>query len=221
MNRRLFLLGGSLTLAIAWAGPIAYWARSSFAGHMVMHVLVIAVAAPLIAIGLAGGALDVMRKLRAPRIQAAFAVLASAVEFVVVWAWHTPGLHHLAAESVVYKSLEQGSYLAVGVAVWLPAFGGDRASRKTAAPAGMAALLLTSMHMALLGVLIAQAERPLYRHLSEASAQLAPLQDQQLGGVIMLIFGGTTYLAGALYLLNRLLKNESPATTPELVHSGD
>lgn len=192
---------GVLVLAAAWLGPLPALARHAFAAHMTMHVAVIAIAAPLLAFGLAGSKRD-----PAVRWPAAFAPLpASLVELVVVWAWHAPALHHAARHAPLVRVLEQGSFLAAGLLVWLSAFGG-LASRERAA-AGVGGLLLTSMHMTLLGVLLAGAPRALYAH----GATIAPfgldvLQDQQLGGVLMLAVGGTVYLAGALVLLAGLLR---------------
>ena len=70
--------------------------------------------------------------------------------------------------------------------------------------AGVAALLLTAMHMTLLGALIALSPRPLYQHAGGLAA-LTPIEDQQLGGAIMLVIGGVAYLAGGLWLMVELL----------------
>ena len=92
--------------------------------------------------------------------------------------------------------------------MWLAAFGGVRHRR---ALAGIAGLLLTSMHMTLLGVLLAMSGRPLYQHTGSALSGLSPLEDQQMGGVIMLAFGGSAYLIGGLYLLFGLLQDKRNA----------
>lgn len=205
----LKLTAGLLVLAAAWIGPLPEWSRHSFAAHMLMHMGVVAVAAPLIAAGLAGGRGDPAR-----RWPAVFAPLpASVLEFAVVWAWHAPALHHAARQWTGLLVLEQASFLAVGLLVWLSAFGGGIARRRERAAAGVAGLLLTSMHMTLLGVLLALATRPLYPHAAHGDAPfgLAPMVDQQLGGVLMLLFGGTVYLAGALVLLAGLLRARGEA----------
>ncbi|HSQ13233.1 MAG TPA: cytochrome c oxidase assembly protein, partial [Candidatus Deferrimicrobium sp.] len=71
--------------------------------------------------------------------------------------------------------------------------------------------LLTSMHMTLLGVLLALAPRPLFAHdtadATHALYSLAALADQQLGGAIMLLVGGVAYLAGGLWLTAGLLRS--------------
>lgn len=190
-------------LGFAWLGPLPELAGHSFAAHMGLHVLVVTVAAPLLAIGFAGGRLDPVR--RAPILF--LAVPASFIELIVVWVWHAPALHHAARQAPAMLMLEQTSFLAAGLLVWLAAFGGGRRER---AAAGIAALLFTSMHMTLLGVLLALAGRPLYPHAGAEPLGLTPLQDQHLGGVLMLVFGGTTYLAGGLYLLAGLIREERP-----------
>jgi putative membrane protein len=89
--------------------------------------------------------------------------------------------------------------------MWLSAFGGDVPRDKGRAAAGMVGLLMTSMHMTLLGALLALAPRPLYPHLSGIGA-LTPLADQHLGGAIMLLVGGISYLAGGLWLTVAILR---------------
>ena len=202
--RPLALMLGLATLAAVWLGPLPAMADRMFVGHMLMHVMVVAVAAPLLAIGLAGGQLDL-----SSRMPALFSpILASVIELFVVWAWHMPALHHAARTSQAAQVMEQGSYLFVGLLVWLAAFGGVRHRR---ALAGIAGLLLTSMHMTLLGVLLTMSNRPLFEHSGLSS--LTPLEDQQIGGVIMLVFGGTSYLIGGLYLLFGLLQEKRDAVS--------
>jgi putative membrane protein len=202
--RLMFTALGVLTLAAAWLGPLARLAPGSFSAHMTMHMGVVAVAAPLLSLGLAGGTFDPVR--RAPRLLAP--IPASVVELLVVWAWHAPVLHHAARHSAAGLLFEQGSFLASGLLVWLSAFGGGVREERERRAAGVVALLLTSMHMTLLGALLALARRPLYAHGSAGDTieGLEALDDQHLGGAIMLLVGGISYLAGGLGLTFRLLR---------------
>jgi putative membrane protein len=199
--RRVWLISGLLALAAAWLGPLPQLARSAFFAHMTMHMGVVALAAPLLALGAAGGRLDPVRK--APKLFAP--VPASILELVVVWAWHAPALHHAARHSAAGLVVEQGMFLLSGLFVWLSAFGGDSSRGRSRRAAGVVGLLLTSMHMTLLGALLALSPRPLYAHAG-GFAGLAPLEDQHLGGAIMLIAGGVSYLAGGLWLTVGLLR---------------
>jgi len=200
MQGMVFFLG-LLTLAGAWFGPLPRLAAHAFSAHMVMHMSVVAVAAPLLACGIAGGRLDPVR--RAPALFAPIPV--SLAELVVVWVWHTPALHHVARHSLGGLVVEQAAFLLTGLVLWLSAFGGDAGQRRNRAATGVLALLLTSMHMTVLGVLLALPLRPLYAHVGGV-AGLTPLQDQHLGGVIMLLIGGASYLVGGLWLTREVLR---------------
>lgn len=202
--RHTCLLLGLLTLALVWLGPLPQMARQAFYAHMSMHMGVVAVAAPLLALGIAGSRLDpvpISPDLFAP-------IPASVLELVVVWAWHAPVLHHTARHSTTGLVVEQGAFLAAGLLVWLSAFGGGALRRGKRAAAGVVGLLLTSMHMTLLGALLALSPRPLYAHLTGASG-LAPLEDQHLGGAIMLIVGAISYLLGGLSLTATALNSSA------------
>jgi putative membrane protein len=168
---------------------------------MTMHMGVVAVAAPLLALGVAGGRYDPVRK--TPGLFTP--IPASALELVVVWAWHTPALHHEARHCTAGLVVEQGMFLLSGLLVWLSAFGGAPLCCGNRTGAGIVGLLLTTMHMTLLGALLALAPRPLYAHVDGFSG-LTPLADQHLGGVIMLLVGGVSYLCGGLWLTVRLLR---------------
>lgn len=207
-GRRLLLGLGLAVLAAAWAGPLPALAQGSFLAHMTMHVAVVAVAAPLIAAGLAGTAHD-----PAARWPALFAPVPAAVlELLVVWGWHAPGPHDLARGGGAWLALEQGLFLVVALLVWLSALGGgggDTGSRRRErAAAGIGGLMLTSMHMTLLGALLALGPRSLYASHA-AAGPAGAVHDQQAGGIVMLAVGGLSYLIGGLALLAGLLRDDT------------
>lgn len=207
-TRRALLALGLLTLAAVWLGPLPRLAERAFFAHMTMHMGVVAVAAPLLALGIAGGRLDPVRG----SFSALFSPIpASVLELVVVWAWHAPALHHLARQSPAGLATEQGLFLLSGLLVWVSAFGGGPARGGNRTGAGIVGLLLTSMHMTLLGALLALAPRPLYPHLHGFSG-LTALADQHLGGAIMLLVGGVSYLLGGLSLTVGLLRGRAVET---------
>ena len=191
---------GVALLAIIWLGPLPGLARHSFASHMAMHMGVVALAAPLLALAIAGSARDPLRH----RHWLAAPIAASMIELAVVWGWHAPALHQAARAGGGALLLEQGSFLCAGAWLWMTAFGGDRERSHAGAAAGVVALLFTSMHMTLLGALLALANRPLFH--PDASLVAHALADQHLGGAIMLIAGGASYLIGGLWLCSRMLR---------------
>jgi putative membrane protein len=187
------LPAGLLVLVLVWGGPVWLLLGPSFTGGMVMHMGVVAIAAPLLAIGLSQQGM--LR--RCPRLVGP--LVASVLEFAAVWGWHMPGPHEAARSATLFLLLEQGSFLLTGLLVWLACLGAEGERQGS----GIVALLLTSMHMTLLGALLTLAPRPLYDH--EACLGLTVLEDQSLGGVVMLLVGGAAYLAGGLALAARLL----------------
>ena len=60
--KRAALALALLTLAMSWLGPLPKHAQHAFAAHMAMHVLVVAVAAPLLALWLANTTRDPVRR---------------------------------------------------------------------------------------------------------------------------------------------------------------
>lgn len=208
MMRAVVFFSGLLLLAAAWIGPLPELAQTSFAAHMTLHMTVVAVAAPLLALGISGTRVDPVR-LRPTLFPP---IPLSLIELVIVWAWHAPALHHAARNASGGLVLEQASFFLAGLLVWLSAFGGGPLRRQERTGAGVAALLLTSMHMTLLGALLALTPRPLYAH-GEHAGWLTPLDDQHLGGAIMLTVGGVAYLVGGLWLTAGLVRR--PRTQPE------
>jgi putative membrane protein len=205
--RTTFLAMALTLLGLTWLSPLPDLARHSFAAHMTMHIAVVAVAAPLLALAMAGTVVDPVRVI--PRIVAP--ILASMIELVIVWAWHVPALHQAARHEGGAFALEQTSFMLAGLLLWIAAIGGDAEQRRLRAGGGIVALLFTSMHMTLLGALFALAGRPLFQHEAPASG-LSPLVDQQLGGVIMLLVGGASYLLGGLWLTAVALRfNPTPS----------
>lgn len=204
---RIFCCGVALLLSV-WVWPLPHLPLPHFSSHMLMHMVVVALAAPLLACGLVGSEWDPI----VTRPRAWSAVLASMVEFVAVWTWHLPRFHHLARTHTGYFVAEQGTFLLAGLALWLTAWGGTKEQRSLRSIGGVTGLLLTSMHMTLLGAVIALAKRPLYSHGGEHLGEgvLTPhvehyvidqrLVDQQIGGAIMLCFGAASYLFGGLLL---------------------
>ncbi len=196
---------GSAMLGVAAAatGWVVAVAGLGVTGHMIAHMTVVALSAPLLALGIAGTRWD-----PAARWPRAFSPVPMAmVEMLVVWGWHLPAARAFAAASAAGLFVEQLMFLGAGLALWCACLGTLDAASTQRRAAGIVALLLTSMHMTLLGVLIALAPRSLFAGAGFDcfGTSLAPLADQQLGGVVMLLIGAGSYLAGGLALMSRLL----------------
>lgn len=186
MINNKYLILGFLVLILAWFTPFPYITQGSFSSHMSIHMAVVAVAAPLLSLGILTSGKIILSK---------YAVILSPIsstlfEFIVVWGWHLPGPHHFARHEFLGLFLEQGTFLLAGVWLWTSCLA------STQRAPGVIGLLLTSMHMTMLGALLGLAPRTLYNH--------SELQDQQLGGAIMLTIGGIVYLWGGVSLAGKL-----------------
>jgi len=190
-----------MLLGALWSGPFSPFAPfggapATFTGHMVIHMGIVAGVAPLLVLALP--MLPALVDRIAPPLAAA--PLAAVVEFAVVWGWHTPAMCGLAQRSGVAFAAEQASWLAVGILLWAAVLR-PGAARGHALWAGVLALLLTGMHMTLLGTLITLSQVPLYA---------SPLRDQQVGGLIMLAVGALVYTGAGLALAHRGLEPPTP-----------
>ncbi len=208
MRHRMAVIAGIFVLFLVWAGPLPLLARGSFAAHMFMHMGVVAVAAPLLAYGL----LPLFTRWRWATMLFAFPIAASLLDLVVIWGWHTPLAHEAARTSSLTRTVEQFSFLAVGLFLWLTALAGSSGPSRFLA--GAAALLFTSMHMTMLGVLIGLMQNPICAvPPARPPFGLTIIVDQQLGGLLMLGLGGLIYLAAGLVLVGKAL--QEPATKQE------
>ena len=205
MLRAWPLAAGLMVLVVLWLGPLPGMSRTAFSPHMILHLGLVGVAAPLLAFGLLG-----LRLLPRRGVTVGWAVAASVLEFVIVWGWHTPGLHEQAAREVPFFVAQQASFLIAGLSVWAVSFA-ERT--RAAAGAGLLAMLATFMHMTMLGILLTLAPEPLYAaDICRGAFGFDPLEDQQFGGVLMTLAGGMPYLAGGAVLAWRLV-SDPPAET--------
>ena len=192
-------VSGVLVLIVAWRLPAAAFS-GPFSRHMTAHMLLVTVAAPLLALSVAGTRLDPAA--RWPALLSP--VPASLVELAVVGGWHTPALHLAAQHRLDMFLLEQASFLGAGAALWLSIVGGSESLSPSRSAAGILALLLTFAHMTLLGALLSLTPRSLYPH-GVAPGDNGGLFDQQVGGSIMLVLSALTYLPATLWLGHALL----------------
>lgn len=199
--KTIALFAGLLLLVITPLVLFASVEGGSFAVHMVLHMGIVAVASPLLACGMLGSRFDL-----SPRFVWMTPLLASMIEMAAVWIWHVPAMRTLADASLAVSVLELATFLLAGLLLWLVCLrpGRDGEGRL----AGTIGLLFTSMHMTLLGALLALAPRPLYgaEEVSCFGVPLSGTADQQLGGVVMLAVGAASYLAGGVVLLSGVLK---------------
>ena len=217
-RRRRYFLAALATLFVALVSPLDAMGVSLSSAHMVQHLLLTSVAAPLIVLAApvrtASAALSPQWRLvaragrRSRPAQLGRAVLSrpvlASVPFVVVlWGWHLPAPYEGALGDHLIHSLEHVTMLATAMLSWTAIILAAR-HRRHDRP-GLAILVLFGLSTAsgLLGVLLTFAPDVLYSSYEQTSStwHLTALADQQLAGVIMWVPGGGIYVAAALVIL--------------------
>jgi putative membrane protein len=220
----LAFAGGWLTLVVALASPLDPLGGRLFSAHMLQHELLMVLAAPLLVLGrpLAAWtwAFDAPTRRRIGRaVQARWLagpwsaltdpVVAWCLHGVILWTWHMPVLFSAALQHEAIHIAQHATFLVSALFFWWTALAGDpRVARGTGM--AVASLFTTMLHTAALGALLSLAPTPWYPpYLSTTSAAgMDPLEDQQLGGLVMWVPSGLAYVFAALGLLGRMLNRQ-------------
>jgi putative membrane protein len=107
--------------------------------------------------------------------------------------------------------LQHTSFFGTALLFWWSVLGRDR--RSSHGGFALVSVFTTMLHTSALGALLTFATTAWYPSYAAAGGAmgLTPVEDQQIGGLIMWIPGGTAYLVAALVLVARLLAR--PALT--------
>jgi putative copper resistance protein D len=223
--RSALFLGGLAAIGVALASPIEAYEGSLFSVHMVQHMLLELVAAPLL---LAGApitlALRVSRPptrrrllwvLHSPVVRAlSFPVLAWALFAAVNWGWHFSSLYDQALENQALHYFQHATFLGAALLFWWPAIGADPSPWRLPHPVRLFYLFLALPQNSFLGVAILNAGTVLYPHYLTNGRTWgpSPLDDQQLGGVIMWVFGDIAFLLGMAIVIAMWVRHEERRT---------
>lgn len=208
-------IGGWLTLFIALVSPLHPLGEVLFSAHMTQHELLMLVAAPLVVLGkplIAGlWALPLTWSRRLGRWtqvtwfskswQAITQPLSAwAIHAVALWTWHIPYLFQATLKSDLVHTIQHIFFLGSALLFWWAIIHGPRGAMSY----GAAALYVftTSVHSGTLGALITFAGTLLYPAYRDTTGSwgLSPLEDQQLGGLIMWVPAGVVYIIAGLAL---------------------
>ncbi len=217
---------GLAVVAVALVSPLDAMSASLGSAHMVQHVLLTTIAAPLLVLGLpvrtlAGGlAMTARRRLgrwratpsaRLAARAAADPVLTAGLFVAALWIWHARGPYEAALGSDALHGVEHLTFLVTALASWAAIVHARR--RQGRAGLGVLVLFVLSLQCGLLGVLLTFATEPRYPSYGTTTQVwgLTPLADQQLAGVIMWVPAGAVYLVAALLLLRAWINTPSRA----------
>lgn len=181
-------------LALTFVSPLCALSVALFSARAVHHVLIVAVAAPLIALA---------SPARRPGFPGAAFLFATAT----LWAWHLPALYDRALSDTAIYWLMQASLLVTATWFWRALFAAPPVPATLWSVFGMA-------QMGLLGALLTFARIPLYAAHAGTTLPwgLDQIADQQLAGLMMWVPGVLPYAAATALIARRAWARAAVAT---------
>lgn len=226
---------GLLTLVVALVSPLDAMGDMLFSAHMVQHLLLVLVAAPLLVLGKpalpALWSFPATARRRAGHwwIHATMTrrITSTLMSPGVAWMlhtadllfWHMPTPYDWTLRSESIHALEHASFVGTAVLFWwavLQPTGRRRLSY------GMSVLYVSAagMVMSALAAILVFAPSPWYAGYLTTTAEwhLTPLQDQQLGGLMMWIPASVVYLGAACWFFVQWIGPDSESATARHLH---
>jgi cytochrome c oxidase assembly factor CtaG len=217
---------GMAAIAFALLSGIARYDTTLFSVHMVQHILLMLVAAPLIALA---APVTLVLRLASPqtRRQWVLPVLHSRVVRVLgypvvawvmfaamMWVTHFSPLFDAALEDPLVHDLEHGLFLASAVLFWWPAVALDPAPWRMPHPVRALYVFLQMPQNTFLAVVILNASAPLYHHYAtlQRTWGSTALEDQQLAAGIMWIVGDVIFIVAVLAIVWGWMRAEARDT---------
>jgi cytochrome c oxidase assembly factor CtaG len=219
---REFLAGLAIVI-IALASPIDAGSETSFSIHMVQHLLLTMVAAPLLVLGAPvtlallscspANRRRLSAALRRPPLRTlSHPIVTWAAFFGILWGSHLTGLFDASLRSDGIHALEHAAYLATAVLFWMPVVGRDPAPLGLSHPGRILYLFLAMASMAILGLALSSANHVLYPTYEAIEGTAKAVGDQRMGGALMWVSGMILLLpALALVMLDWMRLDEREA----------
>lgn len=231
----IYFLGATFTFLLATSAPIDTLSGRFFWVHMVQHLLLLVIMAPLLVAGAplipiwlglprwtrrllqvfakrkAGCALyQVGHWLRQPAISCVFLIIG-------IWIWHWPPLYDFAlTHDAIHDWGEHVTFQVVSILFWTQVIPSAPLSPRLGYLGRIGCLGVAIAQNFALAVLIGFAQVPLYApyaHLAMMSGGFSALQDQQLGAGIMWTFGDLPFGIAFSILIQRWLASFSDDTS--------
>jgi putative membrane protein len=213
---------GLAAVFVALVSPLDALSEDLLSAHMVQHLLLMLVAAPLLVLGSPAIAVSQAvperwrRRLRVPMRSRALRRLADVLfdpitawllALVALWAWHAPVPYRAAVDHDGVHILQHGAFLGTALLFW---WGAIQPSGRRRLPRGLDVLYVFggALQGGALGALFVFAAQPLYPFYAVGARAwgLTPLQDQQLAGVAMWVPSFFVHVAAAAALFVRWLR---------------
>jgi putative copper resistance protein D len=221
-RRSVAFLGGLAVIAIALMSGIDTYDTTLFSVHMVQHLLLTLVAAPLIVLGapittvLRVATPNVRRTVILPILHSrvlrilTFPVVAWVIFAGVMWGTHFSPIFNRSLEDPVVHDLEHALYVGAGLLFWWPAVGSDPSPWRMPHPVRAMYVFLQMPQNTFLAVTILNSSVPLYPHYATEIRSWGPtaLEDQQIAGGLMWLCGDLLFLAAILAIVAAWMAHE-------------
>lgn len=222
--RSIYFLAALVVFLLASSAPIDILSARLFWVHMVQHLLILVVMAPLLVAGAPflplwlGLPRWTRRVIKSLRVGRAFYVLGrwlrhpviTCVIFLVgIWVWHWPTLYDLAlTNAAIHDWGEHLTFLVVSALFWTQVIPSPPLRPRAGYIGRMGCVGFAIVQNVVLAVLLAFSSVPLYApyvHIVQGLGGFSALQDQQFGAGIMWTFGDVPFGIAFSILLQRWL----------------
>jgi putative membrane protein len=223
--RRWAFLSGLAAIVLALASPIEAYEGQLFSVHMIQHMLLELVAAPLLLLGapatlaLRAASPSVRRGLLTvlhswPVAVLTFPLVTWLVFAGVNWGWHFSALYDQALENPPLHYLQHATFLIAALLFWWPVVGADPARWRLPRPARLFYLFLAMPQNSFLGVALMSAPAVLYPHYLSNLRDWGPtaIADQNLGGIVMWVLGDVVFLIAMAAVVAGWVRHEDRRT---------
>jgi len=209
--QQLLFWSGWATLVMALISPLAPLGDSLFSAHMAQHEILMLISAPLFVLSrpLAPMLWGMPFAWRKPFGQAARATVvrpsvAWGIHAIALWGWHIPALFDATLTNEWIHAAQHLSFFGSALLFWWSLF----EARGHSYGAAVLYIFTTAIHTSILGALLTFAPSIWYPPYAATTASwgLTPVEDQQLGGLIMWVPAGLVYIATGLALFSRWLR---------------
>jgi putative membrane protein len=212
---------GWLSLLLALVSPLHPLGESLFSAHMTQHEILMLISAPLLVLSRpmvpmlwalpaswrrALGRATKAHPIHVVWLTITYPLVAWGIELVVLWGWHLPDLFERTLTSDLTHAAQHASFLFASLLFWWAVFQGGE--RRIGYGMSVIYIFTTAVHSGILGALLTfspQVWYPAYNGTTLAWG-LTPLEDQQIGGLIMWVPASIVYLVAGLWLFTLWLE---------------
>ena len=194
--QQLSFVGGTVLLFLALNGPLHDLSDNFlFSAHMIQHLLMTLIVAPLWLMGLPSWGLRPVLRRRAALGTGRFLtnpLVAFAIYNLVFIGWHFPRLYNWALLDHNVHIVQHVMFLGASLLMWWPVVSPVPELDRIQTPVRMLYLFAIGIPMSVVSAIITLAERamyPWYEAAPRVFANLSAVDDQQLGGLIMWVPG--------------------------------